>query len=298
MDQKKFISVIVPTYNSEKYIQKCISSVLHQKYQDFEIIVVDNHSTDNTLNIIKSFNSDKIKIFSVVNNGNISVSRNLGINHSTGSWIAFLDSDDFWERDKLILLSKQFENFDFIYHNMNIIRNKKVFKNSNFLLLKKDNNYFSLTENLCTKGNPIINSSVIVKKDILLKVDLISEDQSSLTNDYHTWLKISLITNKFYYEKRKLGTYVLHDQNYSHGAKNSYYYLKCVLDFKKYLSDKAKKKIIGYYYYEKGKDLNKIEQNSEALKCYFKSFLLSDLDIKIKSLINILFCILKKLRMN
>ena len=71
-----------------------------------------------------------------------------------------------------------------------------------------------MTENLCTKGNPIINSSVIVK-DILLKVDLISEDQSSLTNDYHTWLKISLITNKFYYEKRKLGTYVLHDQNYS-----------------------------------------------------------------------------------
>ena len=64
-------------------------SVLHQKYQDFEILVVDNHSTDNTLNIIKSFNSDKIKIFSVVNNGNISVSRNLGINHSTGSWIAF-----------------------------------------------------------------------------------------------------------------------------------------------------------------------------------------------------------------
>ena len=202
LDQKKFISVIVPTYNSEKYIQKCISSVLHQKYQDFEILVVDNHSTDNTLNIIKSFNSDKIKIFSVVNNGNISVSRNLGINHSTGSWIAFLDSDDFWERDKLILLSKQFEKFDFIYHNMNIIRNKKVFKNSNFPLLKKDKNYFSLTENLCTKGNPIINSSVIVKKDILLKVDLISEDQSSLTNDYHTWLKISLITNKFYYEKK------------------------------------------------------------------------------------------------
>ena len=75
----------------------------------FEIIIIDNNSSDNTINIINSFSSNKIKILNVVNNGNISISRNLGIKNSTGSWIAFLDSDDFWEKDKLNKLSKKLE---------------------------------------------------------------------------------------------------------------------------------------------------------------------------------------------
>ena len=119
MDQNKLISVIIPTFNSEKYIQQCISSVLNQTYENYEIIVVDNNSTDSTVSIIKSFNSDKIKIIYVFNNGNISISRNLGIKNSIGSWIAFLDSDDFWEKNKLSLISKKFSEYNLIFHNMN-----------------------------------------------------------------------------------------------------------------------------------------------------------------------------------
>ncbi len=290
------ISVIIPTFNSEKYIQKCISSVLNQTYENFEIIIVDNNSKDNTINIINSFGSDKIKILNVINNGNISISRNLGIKNSTGSWIAFLDSDDFWEIDKLSRLRKKFEDFDFIHHNMNILKDNKILNNYNFLFLKVNSSRFSLIENLCKNGNPIINSSVVVKKKILSKVGFISEDEPSFTNDYHTWLKISLITNKFYYEKKRLGTYLLHDQNYSHNIRNSYYYLKCIVQFKKHLTNKAKRKIIGYYYYEKGKDYLKNSQNKKSLKCFFKSFLLSDLGVKIKSVIKIILSVFKKIK--
>ncbi len=288
------ISVIIPTFNSERYIQKCISSVLNQTYENFEIIIIDNYSKDSTINIINSFSSNKIKILNIVNNGNISLSRNLGIKNSTGSWIAFLDSDDFWEIDKLSELSKKFQNYDLIYHDMNILKDNKILKNYNFLFSKLNSKRFSLIENLCKNGNPIINSSVVVKKNILSKVGFISEDEPSFTNDYHTWLKISLITNKFYYEKKRLGTYLLHDQNYSHNIRNSYYYLKCVAQFKKHLKNKAKRKIIGYYYYEKGKDLLKNNQNKKSLKCFFKSFLLSDLDVKIKSVTKIILNIFKK----
>ena len=294
MDQNKLISVIIPTYNSERYIQKCISSVLNQTYENFEIIIIDNNSSDNTINIINSFSSNKIKILNVVNNGNISISRNLGIKNSSGSWIAFLDSDDFWEKDKLNKLSKKLENYDLIYHNMNILKNNKILKNYNFLFSKLNTGHSSLIENLCKNGNPIINSSVVVRKKILSKVGFISEHEPSFTNDYHTWLKISLITNKFYFEKKRLGTYLLHDQNYSHNIRNSYYYLKCVAQFKKHLSNKAKRKIIGYYYYEKGKDLLKNSQNKKGLKYFFKSFLLSDLNVKIKSVIKIIFNIFQK----
>ena len=294
MDQNKLISVVIPTFNSEKYISKCISTVLNQTYKNFEIIIVDNSSSDDTLNIINSFNSNKIRIFNIVNNGNISKSRNVGIKNSNGLWIAFLDSDDYWEKNKLEFLSEKFDKYDLIFHDMWILKNKKIIRNFNFLssqLKKKD---ISITEDLSKNGNPIINSSVIVKKNILSKVGFISEDEPSFTNDYHTWLKISLISNKFYFESKKLGTYLVHDLSYSHNIKNSYYYLKCVVQFKKYLSKKVKKKVIGYYNYEKGNDLLKKNEYKKSIKCFYKSFLLSDLEIKIKSFLKILLYSLKK----
>lgn len=294
MDQNKLISVVIPTFNSEKYIYKCISTVLNQTYKYFEIIIVDNSSSDDTLNIINSFNSDKIRIFNIVNNGNISKSRNVGIKNSNGLWIAFLDSDDYWEKNKLEFLIKKFDKYDLIFHDMWILKNKKIVKNFNFLSsqLKKKN--ISITEYLSKNGNPIINSSVIVKKNILSKVGFISEDEPSFTNDYHTWLKISLVTNKFYFESKKLGTYLVHDLSYSHNIKNSYYYLKCVVQFKKYLSKKVKKKVLGYYNYEKGKDLLKKSEYKKSIKCFYKSFLFSDLEIKIKSFFKIILYSLKK----
>ena len=246
MDQNKLISVIIPTFNSEKYIHKCISTVLNQTYKNFEIVIVDNNPNDDTLNLINSFKSDKIKIFNIVNNGNISKSRNLGIKNSNGLWIAFLDSDDYWEKNKLEILSKKFNEYDLIFHEMLILKNNKIIKNFNFFTPRFKKKDFSMTEYLSKNGNPIINSSVIVKKNILSKVGFISENEPSFTNDYHTWLKISLISNKFYFENKKLGTYLLNDLSYSHNIQNSYYYLKCVVQFKKYLSKNTKKKVIGY----------------------------------------------------
>ena len=76
MDQKELISIVVPTFNSEIYIKKCVKTILNQSYKNFEIIIVDNNSCDNTIKIINSFNSKKIKILNVINHGNISISRN------------------------------------------------------------------------------------------------------------------------------------------------------------------------------------------------------------------------------
>ncbi len=294
MDQKKLISVIIPTYNSEKYIYKCISSVLSQTYKNYEVIIIDNNSTDITLKIINSFNTNKIKIFNVNNEGNISISRNLGIKNSNGSWISFLDSDDFWDKEKLNTLSKKFDDYDFIFHEMNILKNNKIINKFDYFFQKFDVKKITMIENLCKKGNPILNSSVIVKKNILYKVGLLSENQPSFTNDYHTWLKISLLTNKFYYDKKKLGSYSIHDSNFSHNIKNSYFYLKCVTQFKKYLSNEVKIKIIGYYNHEKGKELQEKGKILGSLKCFFKSILLSDINIKFKSLIRIILYLFKK----
>ena len=96
-----FVSVIIPTYNHAKFLAKAIKSVLDQTYTNFEIIVIDNHSTDNTNEVVNSFNDARLKLLKVHNNGVIAISRNKGILEAKGDWIAFLDSDDFWYPSKL-----------------------------------------------------------------------------------------------------------------------------------------------------------------------------------------------------
>ena len=101
------ISVIIPTFNYGKYIERAIDSILTQTYQDFEIIVVDDGSTDNTKEIIRSKKSDKIRYFYQENKG-APAARNKGIVESKGKYIAFLDADDEWLPTKL---EKQVDKF-------------------------------------------------------------------------------------------------------------------------------------------------------------------------------------------
>lgn len=92
------ISVIVPIYNVEKYLNRCIDSILNQTYKNLEVILVDDGSTDNSINIIKSYNDDRIKIYSK-KNGGLSDARNYGLDKANGNYVSFIDSDDFIELD-------------------------------------------------------------------------------------------------------------------------------------------------------------------------------------------------------
>ncbi len=103
------ISVIIPVYNGEKTIQKTIESVLEQTFKDFEILVVNDGSTDATLAIISQFIDPRIQVFSYSNSG-APKSRNRGFEQSSGEYIAFLDADDLWVNDKLELQLQALEN--------------------------------------------------------------------------------------------------------------------------------------------------------------------------------------------
>src|SRR6056297_1274604 len=97
----KKITVVLPTFNRSKFLQESIESVLNQTYCNYELIIVDDGSTDNTSKILSKYNNiDKIKIFSQKNNG-VSAARNKGIKEATFDWIAFIDSDDIWLPTKL-----------------------------------------------------------------------------------------------------------------------------------------------------------------------------------------------------
>lgn len=100
---KELISVIVPIYNTEKYVKKCIESILEQTYQKFELILIDDGSTDNSLNIIREFTDERITVISKQNEG-VSSTRNRGLDIAKGEYVLFIDSDDWIEPNMLEVL--------------------------------------------------------------------------------------------------------------------------------------------------------------------------------------------------
>jgi len=94
------ITVIIPVYNGEKTIRETIESVLNQTYSNFELLVINDESTDSTLDLLASIQDPRLKVFSYINAG-VSASRNRGLSHASGEFIAFLDADDLWTPDKL-----------------------------------------------------------------------------------------------------------------------------------------------------------------------------------------------------
>jgi glycosyltransferase involved in cell wall biosynthesis len=106
-NKKPVFSVVMPMYNVEKYVHQAIASVLSQTYQHFELLCVDDGCTDGTLAIAKSFTDPRIRIVRQRNYG-LSAARNAGINTANGLYVAFLDSDDYWDPDKL---RSHFEHF-------------------------------------------------------------------------------------------------------------------------------------------------------------------------------------------
>lgn len=106
------ISVIVPVFNTEKYVEECIESIQNQTLRDIEIIIVDDGSTDNSKSIVLNMQryDQRIKFFELNCNKGVGAARNLGIENSTGDYIAFVDSDDFIKKDMYEKLYREAEN--------------------------------------------------------------------------------------------------------------------------------------------------------------------------------------------
>ncbi len=177
----------MPTFNHGLFIGRAIKTVLYQTETNFELIIINNFSTDNTLEIINSFQDTRIKVFQFNNKGIIARSRNEGIRRSSAKYIAFLDSDDEWHPKKLEVCSKYIkEGHNFLCHPMNKIDElgKTIYFNN------KSISKFSFYK-IFLNGNYISTSSVVVCKSVLEKVGLFSEDRGIITSeDFHLWLKI------------------------------------------------------------------------------------------------------------
>lgn len=178
----KKVSVIIPVYNKEKYIEQCLNSVINQTYKDLEIIIIDDASTDKSMEIARSIKDESIKIIELNENVGAGMARNKGIEAATGDYICFIDADDYWVLDKIERQVKFMEenNYAFIYGGYDYFRNEKRKRAK----VPKSLNYKQLLKN-----HAIFTSTVMLNMGHLKKEDIYMPNLRN-GEEYCTWWNI------------------------------------------------------------------------------------------------------------
>ena len=218
LNKNPLISVVIPCYNSEKYIEDTIKSVLNQSYQNFEIIVVDDGSTDGTTAIIKKMEGmdRRIKFYKINHSGRPSVPRNFGVRKSVGNLIAFLDSDDLWSKEKLKYQTEYLAGsteVSFVYSMSHSFGDVNLFSDL-YELLPLPFRAARNREELMRIGNTITLSSVLIRKESFEKAGGFDEDPEQKLEDYDLWLRLSE-TSKFHFIPRIHVYYRIHGSQFS-----------------------------------------------------------------------------------
>ncbi len=202
------ISIVVPVYNKAKYLSKCIDSIINQAYKYFEIILVDDGSTDNSGKICDTY-SDKypnIKVFHKQNSG-VSAARNYGIERAAYDYIAFLDSDDYWDQgflSEIVMLISKYPDCGMFSTGFYYVRKDKIISNNNILIGDYIvDNYFkhSLEHTFVNSSNVVIKSEIL-KQIGMFPVGMIDAE------DLYTWAKAASVC-KCAYSNKKLSYYNL-----------------------------------------------------------------------------------------
>jgi glycosyltransferase involved in cell wall biosynthesis len=209
------VSVVIPTYNHARYLGGALQSLLDQTYANWEAIVIDNHSTDDTDEVMARFADPRITYLKINNKGVIATSRNAGIREAKGEWIAFLDSDDWWTPDKLQICFEFInDGVDLVYHDLEIITDRpRPFRRK---IIKSWQVKPPVLIDLMASGNAIANSSAVVRAKLLKQLNGMNESPDMVAaEDYNTWLRIAQLSDGFRYVPNQLGFYRLHDQGIS-----------------------------------------------------------------------------------
>lgn len=284
---KPLVSIIIPTFNSQKFIPNLYNTISKQSYENYEIIFVDNESKDETISLIKNFFKKKIKIINIKNHGVIGKSRNIGIKFAKGKFISFLDSDDFWTTDKLKnsieIISKNKSDIFFSNFYLNDFYKKKISRGRSYNLNLKNKNFTKLM----ISYNPIVTSSVVCRKEIFNSFKFSEDPKLIGLEDFDLWLKLAKKNLNFSYSRNRLTFITIHNDNTYH---KRYRQLIYSYDFllQKYLLNLdplIKKKAIsnfnyiksGFYYRESKKlgrqKLIDVILSEGTLAIRFKSFI-------------------------
>lgn len=267
------VSVIVPTYNRAYCLGRAIKSVIDQTYPHWEMIIVDNHSADNTDELIAIFDEPKINLIKIHNKGVIAASRNNGLHASHGKYVAFLDSDDWWLPKKLEKSVQALESgADLVYHDLFLMppdaEKPKFWKKAKTRSVKAP-----VFRDLLVNGSAICNSSVVVKRKLIQKIGGFSEDPELIAaEDYDAWLRVAKLTNSYFRLRDCLGYYTVGADNIS-GAECSLVNVKRLLELYENEIEKLRVDVPAWMCYLLGSSYYKRHIFGESKKYLQKVFL-------------------------
>ena len=204
------VSIAIPSYNHGKYISETIESILNQTFQDFEIIITDDGSSDNTVEVIKTFKDDRIKLFVFDENQGACKALNNCIINSKGKYFAYISSDDVWENDKI---EKQVKYLDENPSTQVVFTKVKIIDEESNPFNETDHFYFSIFEqenrprsewlnHFFYYGNCICHPSIMIKRSVYDDIGLYNERLVNMP-DFDMWVRLSLKYN-FYILDEKL----------------------------------------------------------------------------------------------
>jgi glycosyltransferase involved in cell wall biosynthesis len=270
------ISVITITYNRKHLLKEAIESVLSQSFTDFEYIIVDDGSTDDTCGLVNTFSDPRIRYIQNAHTGYLSINRNTGVENATGEVIAFLDSDDYWDK-------KYLEEINAVYKNKNVnsvITNAFVFNSEQTKSLMPKQTIGLLTGNLLEQKLKNHNFKVCsCCFSFLRKLDVRFNPELKC-GDTDFYLRTLSLGNSYVLLK-ELAYIRQHDSNMTGKetfdslfiqAYNEEFVTLNYLKAKALISDKLYKKTYSFHLYRQAHNLMKIGMKVEARRRYLEAF--------------------------
>jgi glycosyltransferase involved in cell wall biosynthesis len=267
------VTVIIPTYNHAHFLREALQSLCAQTYTDWEAVVVNNFSEDDTVAVVESFADSRIRLENFSNNGVIAASRNRGIALAHGRYLAFLDSDDTWYPEKLARCMEQFDDdIGLVCHGLHWFGDQE---GDVFCGPEERATY----DRLLDEGNCITPSATVVLKDMVESVGCFSEDATFVTSeDYHLWIKFARAGIRMRFIKEILGQYRIHSGNQSNSVLQHLNSVLSVVDdfFQEKKSRNFKirmrvRKRFGLAYYAAGRAMQHKGQFTQSLRLLFRA---------------------------
>ena len=283
MTSSPLVSIVIPTYNHAPMLQRALATVMVQTYQNWNAIVVNNYSTDNTLEVVAKFNDPRIQCVNFRNNGVIGASRNEGIKLATGEYVAFLDSDDTWFPTKVEKSVSSLENgSDLVCH-----AEYWIDESGKSRLVTYGPSEAATHHNLIYKGNRISTSATMVRATLLKEVNGFDVSPELIsTEDYDLWIRLAAKSNKFAFIDEPLGEYHRHDNNVSANIEK-HLAAELALLTKHFAVDSrlqnalARRRRKALAYYGAGRSLHRTSKYFLALQKYARSLMIWPISLRL-----------------
>ncbi|MBW4475837.1 MAG: glycosyltransferase [Tolypothrix brevis GSE-NOS-MK-07-07A] len=268
------VSVIIPSYNHEKFVAEAIQSVLNQTYQDFEIVITDDGSADNTVNIIKQFTDPRIRLFCFAKNRGAAVAANNCLKESKGEYIAMLSSDDVFVPDKLakqVSFLEEHPEVSAVFSYAQIIdENGNDFAQENHfykqIFIQPNRNRFEWLNHFFYKGNCLCHPSALIKKKCYEDVGKYDERFAQLP-DFDFWIRLCM-KYEIYIMPEELIKFRIRDNEANASGNRPEARIRHQLEYKQILNNYFSSEIRNDFYKifpEAGLDINNNQDDEESI---------------------------------